>query len=183
MNGGKKVVSHQAQHQINDPILFGSLTNDLLSKGMKHDKTTLPAVDACSSSHLNSAKEYNFSTLNSLLHAHAEEHSIGCLPHADFAPRSMKQLSKSASGLERPVDPAVCLLPKGSLQPHGVARLAGQLAPGGSLLTPSPRSPRPGVLPLTSGRHQLPTLQAFAAAPLVGSAPVGATGEVAASHC
>jgi hypothetical protein len=49
-------------------------------------KNTLPAdvMQHCSSSHLNSAEKYNFSTINSLLHAHAEEDSDTSNSHHYF---------------------------------------------------------------------------------------------------
>jgi hypothetical protein len=43
MNGGKGVVGHQAHDQIEAPILFGSLTTDVLRKGMIDAKNMLPS--------------------------------------------------------------------------------------------------------------------------------------------
>jgi hypothetical protein len=42
-NNGKGVVSHQAQEQVEAPILFGFLNNDLLSKGTENAKSLAPS--------------------------------------------------------------------------------------------------------------------------------------------
>jgi hypothetical protein len=55
VNNAKGVVGHQVQHQVEAPILFGSLNSVLLSKGM-HANNILPA-------HI--IEHYSFSLLNS----------------------------------------------------------------------------------------------------------------------
>jgi hypothetical protein len=149
----KGVVGHQSQDQIKAPILFGSLSTELLSKGMKHAKNILPSdvLQHFSYSHLNSDENYKFSKLNSLLHADAEEDSHGSLPHVDSAPGLVKNLPLSTLGLEPAVDVVACPLPLGNLQPPGASQLAGVPAPGAA--SPLPRCPwsPPVTLPTAAG--------------------------------
>jgi hypothetical protein len=63
VNNAKSVVGHQVLHQLEAPILFGSLNTVLLNKGI-HANNLVHAhiMEHCSSSNFNSNENCNFLT-------------------------------------------------------------------------------------------------------------------------
>jgi hypothetical protein len=176
-NNSKGVVSHQVQHQVEAPILFGSLNSVLLSKGV-HANNILPdlIIDQYSSSHLNPAEICNLNNTYLLFHDHVEKDREGALFQVDSALGSERILPAAGPGLER-AGAAGSALPLGNQSTCGAAPLAAASPPGGA----SPRVRRAGS-PLSPLCH-LPWSATRAAPAAVGSMPpAGAPGLATASH-
>jgi hypothetical protein len=115
-NNGKGVVSHQVQEPVKGPILFGSLNNDLLSKGMENAKTIVPSDVLQHSSHLrlNSGENSNFIELCSSFYVATNLDNIGTDSRMDAAPGLVKNEAESALGSAKPgpADSPLLLQPK-----------------------------------------------------------------------
>ncbi|KAM0854526.1 hypothetical protein ACQ4PT_050402 [Festuca glaucescens] len=177
VNNAKGVVSQQVQHQVETPILFGSLNSVLLSKGM-HANNILPdtLIDQHSSSHLNSAKICNLNDSVLLFHDDVEKDREGAAFQVDSALGSELILSAATPGSER-VAAAGPALPLGSQSACGAAPLAA--APPSGVASPRVRRAGSPVSPLGHLPRSATGLAAEAAG---GMPPTGAFGLAAAGH-
>jgi hypothetical protein len=93
VNKAKRVVSHQVQHQVEVPIVFGSLNKALLNKGI-HPNNSVPThiIEHCSSSIFNADENGNFSYPNHISHVEIGNNKVGTAFDDDTAPGSVQIL-------------------------------------------------------------------------------------------